>query len=266
MGVVLIVDDDAGLRSVFERTVRSLGHRAVTADGVDAALDVVDAEPIDLVLTDWQMEPRDGLALLSALRTRAPALPVVLMSGALNDDVREVALRIGAIAAIDKPRGFQWLRSSLHVVLAAAKQDNQEGRSAAAGEPASTQDVLSPRVLVVEDDEDIREAIALVVERQGCEPVCVSHGLEALRYLERCERLPSVILLDLMMPVMDGWEFLRRRDERTRGIPVVVITAGAPSGLPADIRCLRKPVSVDVLAAELRPCWAPARDGDRREP
>jgi CheY-like chemotaxis protein len=265
MGVVLIVDDDAGLRSVFERTVKSLGHRAVTADGVDAALHIVGAEPVDLVLTDWQMEPRDGLALLDALRTRAPALPVVLMSGALSDDVRDEALRIGAIAAIDKPRGFQWLRSSLHVVLAAAKQEHKGDHQAPTGEPTTGTDTVLPRVLVVEDDEDIREAIALVVERQGCEPICVSHGLEALRYLQTCDRLPSVILLDLMMPVMDGWEFLRRRDERAQAIPVVVITAGATSGLPENVRCLRKPVSVDVLAAELRPCWAPVRGSGRHE-
>ena len=74
-----------------------------------------------------------------------------------------------------------------------------------------------PRVLIIEDDEDIRDAIAVVVERQGCEPVAVSHGLDALRYLSDCNRLPSVILLDLMVPVMDGWGFLRRRD---RAVPI----------------------------------------------
>jgi CheY-like chemotaxis protein len=119
----------------------------------------------------------------------------------------------------------------------------------------TTLDAIRPRVLVVEDDEDIREAIADVVEREGFEAVCVSHGLEATRYLETCDRLPNVILLDLMMPVMDGWEFLRRRNERVRNIPVVVITAGRPSNLPADVRCLHKPVSVETLASELRPCW-----------
>jgi len=54
---------------------------------------------------------------------------------------------------------------------------------------------------------------------------------------------------------MDGWEFLRRRDDRVRAVPVVVITAGRTDGLPDDIRCLSKPVSVDILVGELRPCW-----------
>ena len=260
MGVVLIVDDDAQLRHVFERAVTALGHRARTADSVDAALAVIDHERIDLVLTDWQMAPEDGLALLRALRARMPSLPVVLMSGALDASVRETALRIGAAAAVDKPQCFQWLRTSLAETMASSASGEEKagpaGRSAAVRAP----DATVPRVLIIEDDEDIRDAIAVVVEREGCEPVTVSHGLEALRYLKTCDRLPSVILLDLMMPVMDGWEFLRRRDERVRAIPIVVITAGTTAGLPDDIRCLRKPLSVEALAGELRPCWA-AREG-----
>jgi CheY-like chemotaxis protein len=260
MGVVLIVDDDASLRTVFERTVVSLGHRAITADGVDRALELVDAERIDLVLTDWQMGPRDGLSLLRALHARSPHLPVVLMSGNLDPDVRDGALRLGARAAIDKPMCFQWLRLSLdHVLAAGAAADDTPARAPSA-KRAPVAPGLVPRVLIVEDDDDVREAIAMVVEREGFEPVCKTHGLEALRYLDTCDRLPSIILLDLMMPVMDGWEFLRRRSERTRDIPVVVITAGNPGVLPGNTRCLTKPLSVDVLAGELRPCWA-AKEG-----
>jgi CheY-like chemotaxis protein len=146
------------------------------------------------------------------------------------------------------------LRSALSMLSAAGPGDPPQARAESDDELSTTHSPV-PRVLVVEDDEDIREAIALVVEREGFEPVLVSHGLEALRYLETCDRLPSVILLDLMMPVMDGWEFLRRRSARVVGVPVVVITAGTAPNLPADIRCLQKPISVETLAGELRPCW-----------
>jgi CheY-like chemotaxis protein len=256
MGVVLIVDDDASLRIVFERTVASLGHRALTADCVDRALELVDVERIDLVLTDWQMAPRDGLALIRALRERAPRLPVVLMSGNLDADVRQGALRLGAAAAIDKPLCFQWLRLSQDRIHAASTPSHVVGERQPVRGSGPTAATGVPTVLVVEDDEDVRDAIAMVVEREGFEPVCKTHGLDALRYLDTCDRLPSIILLDLMMPVMDGWEFLRRRTERTRDIPVVVITAGNPGALPDNIRCLAKPLSVDVLAGELRPCWS----------
>ena len=262
MGVVLIVDDDAQLRRAFERVVTALGHQALTAESVAAALAVVDRQRIDLVLTDWQMAPDDGLMLLRALRTRTPSLPVVLMSGALDPTVRETALRIGAAAAVEKPQCFQWLRTSLAETMASSSPAGEPRSRRGSGRSSvrSADDVM-PRVLIIEDDEDIRDAIAVVVEREGCEAVTVSHGLEALRYLKTCDRLPSVILLDLMMPVMDGWEFLRRRDERVRAVPVVVITAGPAAGLPDDIRCLRKPLSVEALAGELRPCWT---GGDER--
>jgi len=165
----------------------------------------------------------------------------------------------GAAATLDAAALTDWvraLRSSIAGMLAAAADlgGRIEIVCAASRDAAATAAPVA-RVLIVEDDEDIREAIAAVVEREGFEAICVTHGLEALRYLDRCERLPNVILLDLMMPVMDGWEFLRRRDDRLRAVPVVVITAGRTEGLPADIRCLTKPVSVDILVGELRPCW-----------
>jgi DNA-binding response OmpR family regulator len=116
-------------------------------------------------------------------------------------------------------------------------------------------DADRPIALIVEDDQDIREALAAVVEHAGFEPASATHGLDALRYLERCERLPSVVLLDLMMPVMDGWEFLARRDDRTRSIPVLVLSAVRDTHLPDSVKQLKKPVSVDSLLAALRPWW-----------
>ena len=115
--------------------------------------------------------------------------------------------------------------------------------------------VAIPRVLIVEDDESIRDALCDVVVRAGLEPVCATHGLEALRYLETCDALPRLILLDLMMPIMDGWEFLRRRDERVKPIPVVVLTAASADRLPDGVRLLKKPVSMELLLGELTPCW-----------
>jgi CheY-like chemotaxis protein len=112
-----------------------------------------------------------------------------------------------------------------------------------------------PCVLIVEDDPDVRDALRDIVRRLGCEPVVARHGLEALRYLRGATAMPRMILLDLMMPVMDGREFLRRRDDRSREVPVVVLTSGNADHLPAGVRTLQKPVSVELLLEELHPCW-----------
>jgi CheY-like chemotaxis protein len=112
-----------------------------------------------------------------------------------------------------------------------------------------------PIVLIVEDDEDIREALEAVALHAGFHPVSVTHGLEALTYLRSGDRLPNVILLDLMMPIMDGWQFLERRGELLRSIPVVAITAKHDATVPADVHLIHKPVSMQTLMEALRVHW-----------
>jgi len=84
-------------------------------------------------------------------------------------------------------------------------------------------------ILLVEDDFAIRETIAEVLIAEGFEVTCAANGADALIRLDETPYRPDVILLDLMMPVMDGWEFrlAQRRDPRIAAIPVIVLSAGA---------------------------------------
>lgn len=81
-------------------------------------------------------------------------------------------------------------------------------------------------VLVVEDDRELREAVGTILQEEGCSVRAASNGAEALTLL-RGEAPPCIILLDLMMPVMNGWQFLEQRksDARIEEIPVVVMSA-----------------------------------------
>ena len=85
------------------------------------------------------------------------------------------------------------------------------------------------RILLVEDDADIRLQVVLALELEGYEVVQASNGKEALALLRSSspEGLPCCIILDLMMPVMDGWEFRRRQreDPALASVPVVVLSA-----------------------------------------
>ncbi|HEX9049823.1 MAG TPA: response regulator [Anaeromyxobacter sp.] len=82
------------------------------------------------------------------------------------------------------------------------------------------------RILVVEDDSDLRSSLAEVLEEEGCEVSCATDGQDALRQLEG-RAAPAAILLDLTMPGMDGWTFRSRQrsDPRLASIPTVVISA-----------------------------------------
>jgi CheY-like chemotaxis protein len=110
-------------------------------------------------------------------------------------------------------------------------------------------------VLIVEDDEDLREMMAQLLTLEGFHTATVANGREALEYLHEAGT-PEVILLDLMMPVMDGWEFRRQQqaDPALAPVPVIVLSAvdqGRASSLDADA-FLKKPLDFDRLLTLVR--------------
>jgi two-component system, chemotaxis family, chemotaxis protein CheY len=112
-------------------------------------------------------------------------------------------------------------------------------------------------LLVIEDDDDLREAIAMTLATSGSEVAAFGDAREALRELQSGLR-PFLILLDLMMPNMSGWEFreAQEADPAIAPIPVVVITAAHTLGNGRDsltgIEVLRKPFSLEALLEVVR--------------
>ena len=105
-----------------------------------------------------------------------------------------------------------------------------------------------PVVLIVEDEPDALEALGDLLESHGYSVIGARNGAEALQLLGRSP-LPRLIVLDLLMPTMDGWEFRLRqkKDPRIADIPVVVVSASsAAKPIDADT-VLRKPVDIDRL-------------------
>src|SRR5262245_345750 len=111
-------------------------------------------------------------------------------------------------------------------------------------------------VLIVEDNLDIRDALAAVLSTEGYEVDEAGNGQEALAQLQSGP-LPDIILLDLMMPVMDGWSFRKRQlqDARLAPIPVVVMSAYASqhevSEQSLGVAFLGKPIDIDLLCATI---------------
>jgi len=108
------------------------------------------------------------------------------------------------------------------------------------------------RVLVVDDDADARGVTQQVLEHAGYEVVAAESGADALAFLAR-ER-PSLVLLDLRMDDMDGYEVLTmiEFDPTLKGVPVVVISGQPPSSVPASVPSLRKPVGLEELLKAVR--------------
>ena len=111
------------------------------------------------------------------------------------------------------------------------------------------------QLLLVEDDADMAQMLATFCEFAGHSVRIAAHGGEALELLRRGIR-PDVILLDLMMPIMDGWQFRReqREDPALAQIPVIVLSAVADHGRLADIApvaAFKKPIPFDELLGAL---------------
>lgn len=114
-----------------------------------------------------------------------------------------------------------------------------------------TNQQASVRILVVEDDQHIRFAVSLLLETQGYEVILVSNGQEALEFLDR-NPMPDLILLDMLMPVMDGWQFADQfRSRYNHQSPIVVMTAASDAAQRArDVRAdgyVSKPFSLDAF-------------------
>jgi len=114
-------------------------------------------------------------------------------------------------------------------------------------------------ILLVEDDPDIKEFLSLLLQSEGYKVDAVNNGKEALNHLDSNPH-PNVILLDLMMPVMNGWEFraLQKADPKIAKIPVVVISADNRVEQKADAidadGFIKKPIEMDQLVDTIKKC------------
>jgi CheY-like chemotaxis protein len=115
-------------------------------------------------------------------------------------------------------------------------------------------------ILIVEDDEDIRAAMAELLETEGFEVFVASNGQEGLEVMSQM-KAPCLVLLDLMMPVMNGEDFLRqvRKDPALDIIPVIIVTASGRTPLPGTQGILKKPFEIsDLFATVSTHCPRPA--------
>ena len=112
-------------------------------------------------------------------------------------------------------------------------------------------------VLIVEDADDLREMLVEFLDLEGFDPTAARHGAEALAILHEADTLPIAVVLDLMMPVMDGWQLCAqlRANERLAQIPVLVMSAVADRYPENDaVAVLQKPLDFDALLAALQEC------------
>lgn len=126
--------------------------------------------------------------------------------------------------------------------------NRHQDRGQSAVRPKNNSASISNRVLVVDDDVDAAEALVDILEHSGYEAAAVHNGIQALKYLT-AGRLPDLIILDLFMPHMNGWDLMQelKRSIKLAKIPVIVVSAFAyNAGILADA-VLSKPLDMDAM-------------------
>jgi GAF domain-containing protein/CheY-like chemotaxis protein len=200
VGTVLVIDDETAVRDLMQRFLTKEGFRVVTATGGEEGLRWARELRPDAITLDVMMPGMDGWAVLSALKADPDIaeIPVIMLT--IVDD-RNLGYALGATDYLTKPID----RERVVAVLRKYRRDLP--------------------VLVVDDDAVLRQLLRRMLEPEGFTVVEAENGRVALERLR--EISPSVVLLDLMMPEMDGFEFAAefRRHEAWRAIPIVVITA-----------------------------------------
>jgi two-component system, chemotaxis family, chemotaxis protein CheY len=117
-------------------------------------------------------------------------------------------------------------------------------------------------IMVVEDDADLQEALSEALQEEGYRVRSARNGREALQKLSSEENRPNLIVLDLMMPMMNGWEFLHERSRHSglSRIPVLVLTASSSARPPQAAVVLRKPVQPAKLFETVRQALGPTTE------
>jgi GAF domain-containing protein/CheY-like chemotaxis protein len=199
-GTVLVIDDEAAVRDLMQRFLGKEGFRVVTAHGGEDGLRQARELRPDAITLDVMMPGMDGWAVLSALKAdpEVADIPVVMLT--IVDD-KNLGYALGASDYLTKPID----RERLVTVLKQYRHDRP--------------------VLVVDDDPTVRHLFRRLLEPEGYVVAEAENGRAALERLRDVS--PSVILLDLMMPEMDGFDFAAEllRHEVWRDIPIIVITA-----------------------------------------
>ena len=234
---ILAIDDDADFLSYLGDALRGDGREVVTAATAEEGLAMARTERPDLILLDVFLPDRNGFDVLQSLKAdpETRAIPTLVVT-VVNEKAE--GFRLGAHNYLMKPVEGAALVEAVETALARRT-------------PADA------TILVVDDEPDVTSYLSTVLAARGYRTIAAASGAEALEIGAR-ER-PDLIVLDVMMPGMTGWEVLRRlRESALADVPVIVLSArenpeDVAEGLQFGVRSyLGKTAGLDRLLAEIR--------------
>lgn len=206
---VLVVDDERTIRELLSDTLMAVGYDCLTAEDYRQAIEILDKEKIDVVITDILLPDRSGIELLKFVKSHKPQIPILAISG--KDFPSSEIFEAGADGFLAKPFRIGKIEELIESTL--AKFDSLKSRPPR----------LKKKILVVDDEENIRRTLIDSLEALGYQALGVGDGASAMRELEK--QPFDLVITDIRMPEMNGIELLHAISEKFPGTPVVIITA-----------------------------------------
>jgi CheY-like chemotaxis protein/signal transduction histidine kinase len=227
---LLVVEDDPDLSDSLIRRLADEGLAIRAVASARQALGAIESEHFDCMILDLSLPDMDGLELLQLLREREgkEPLPVVVYTGRALSKAEVRRLEDYAEAVIMKEgRSAERLLDEIRLFMRRLEQGLPARRPRPAG-PSTSQDLVGRKVMVVDDDMRTVYALSALLRSKGAEVLVADTGRIALSTLAEHPDI-ELVLMDIMMPEMDGYETIRRirGDMRLRELPVIALTAKA---------------------------------------
>lgn len=226
---ILIVEDDSDLVTVFESAFEARGYCVeVCTNGLDGITKAVEFKP-DLILLDLMMPQMDGFELLKALRDNTSLKTIVAVNSNVESESEvKKAKKLGANYFFKKSRytPFQIVEEVSKILKVPVAKNDKKGKTQAEMYATDRKKSLKKKhakILIVEDDVDLVTIFQSAFVAKGFDVRTSINGLDGIT--QAAEFKPDLILLDIMMPQMDGYELLKALKENTSLNSLVVINS-----------------------------------------
>ncbi len=263
---VLITDDNEVARENLALTARSVGWTVSKAESGEEAIKMMrnkiqNRGAYDVFLVDWKMPGMDGLATASAIREafKNESPPIVIMVTAYSRDELAKQANIDAVDAIlTKPVTSSALYN--HVAELLRMRGNERFRSQEHAANSMGQRIKGTRILVVDDSDLNQEVARRILEGEGAQVSLANDGRAAIAWLTHNQESVDIVLMDIQMPIMDGYEatHILRKMPQFANLPIVALTAGVVKTQQDAAReagmndFVTKPFNVDDLVSTIR--------------
>ncbi len=241
MRQILVIDDEANSLRNIRAKLESWGFNVETVLSGQKGIEFISRTKPDLILLGINMPEMDGITTLKEIRKVDEDVPVIFLADYVSEDLVSQAKKLGVDAFLSKGHEF-----NKGLVLIRKSLRKKKGKSE------------KKRILIVDDEPELRDALKIRIESSGYEAILASDGEEALKRTREME--PDLIILDIMLPKISGFKVCRmiKFDPKYKNIPVIMLTVrtgkedrllGIQSGAEEYIT---KPFSDDDLMARIK--------------